>query len=403
MTRKYQMPSRMKIALCCPASLPATQFGGILFLAVDLAKELSKTGHDVTIYTTDLDFANNPNTFNKKLLREETFKNFTIKRSHVWLGVLLFYINPSMYLQMRKDDFDIIHTIGIRSFQSLIATMISKRKKIPLVISDQGGLTTHPDLQRGIIRKILYKLQGPMLNFIINQATKIIVANEYEREIFSNFTTNSKIEVIRNGIDLEELKIEKIYFKEKNNIKNNFILFLGRFSEVKGIDILLNAVSLIKDTQAMQNTKIVIMGVDFGFEKEMLHMINDLKITHNVLVIKNPSRQDVIAAYNECNFLVLPSRWELSPLTPLEGFAFKKTVISTKAHGIPHTIKDGENCILVAPENYKELANAILELLSNSKKCEEYGLAGYKLVQEICNSKKMAKNIFKIYQEIVNR
>ena len=393
----------MKIALCCPASLPATQFGGILFLTVELAKELSKTGHNVTIYTTDLDFANNPNTFNKKLPREELIENFTIKRSHVWLWFNLFYINPGMYFQMMRDDFDIIHTIGIRSFQSLIATMISKRKNIPLVISDQGGLTTHPSLQRGIIRKILYKLQKPMINFIINHATKIIVANEYEKEIFSNFTTNSKIEVIRNGVDLEELKTEKRYFKEKNNIKNNFILFLGRFSKVKGIDILLNAISLIRDTKAMQNTKVVIMGVDFGFEKEMLHMINDLEIAHKVLVIKNPSRQDVIAAYNECDFLVLPSRWELSPLTPLEGFAFKKTVISTKAHGIPHTIKDRENCILVAPENYKELANAILELLSDNKRCDEYGLAGYKLVQDVCNSKKMAENIFKIYQEVVNR
>ena len=393
----------MKIALVCPASLPATQFGGIMVLCIDIAKELARIGHDVTIYTTDLDFANNANTFNKNLPKIESHDGFTINRSHVWFSYKLFYVNAGMYSQMMKDDFDIIHTIGIRSFQSLIATMISKKKKMPLVISDQGGLTTHPDLQRDIVRKILYKLQKPMLNFIINQATKIIVANEYEKEIFSNFTTNSKIEVIKNGVDLEELKMEKIYFKEKNNIKNNFILFLGRFSKVKGIDILLNAISLIRDTKAMQNTKVVIMGVDFGFEKEMLHMINDLEITHKVMVIKNPSRQDVIAAYNECDFLVLPSRWELSPLTPLEGFAFKKTVISTKAHGIPHTIKDRENCILVAPENYKELSNAILELLSDNKKCVKYGLAGYKLVQDICNSKMMAENIFKIYQDIVNR
>jgi len=393
----------MKIALVCPASLPATQFGGIMFLCIDIAKELARIGHDVTIYTTDLDFANNANTFNKNLPRIELHDGFTINRSHVWFSYKLFYVNAGMYSQMMKDDFDIIHTIGIRGFQSLIATMISKKKKIPLVISDQGGLTTHPDLQRGIARKFLYKLQKPMLNFIINQATKIIVANEYEKEIFSNFTMNSKIEVIRNGVDLEELKIEKRYFKEKNNIKNNFILFVGRFSKVKGIDILLNAISLIKDTEAMQNTKMIIMGVDFGFEKEMLHMINDLKITHEVLVIKNPSRQDVIAAYSECDFLVLPSRWELSPLTPLEGFAFKKTVVSTKAHGIPHTIKDRENCILVAPENNKELANAILELLSDDKRCEKYGLVGYKLVQDICNSKKMAENIFKIYQGIVKR
>ena len=55
----------MKIALACPASLPATQFGGIVFLAVDLAREISELGHDVTVYTTDLDFSNGPNKFNK--------------------------------------------------------------------------------------------------------------------------------------------------------------------------------------------------------------------------------------------------------------------------------------------------------------------------------------------------
>ena len=37
----------MKIALVTPASLPATQFGGIMFLALDIAKQLSKMGENV--------------------------------------------------------------------------------------------------------------------------------------------------------------------------------------------------------------------------------------------------------------------------------------------------------------------------------------------------------------------
>ena len=105
----------MKIALCCPASLPATQFGGILFLCLDIAKESSKHGHDVTIYTTDLDFANNPKTFNKNLPRKEKIQNFLIKRSHTWFSINLFFVNPGMYFEMSRDNFDIIHTIGIRS------------------------------------------------------------------------------------------------------------------------------------------------------------------------------------------------------------------------------------------------------------------------------------------------
>ena len=85
----------MKIALTCPASLPATQFGGIMFLCVHVAKKLSNDGHDLTIYTTDLDFANTT-TFNKKLPNEEKIENFVIKRTHTWLSFFLFFINPGM-------------------------------------------------------------------------------------------------------------------------------------------------------------------------------------------------------------------------------------------------------------------------------------------------------------------
>lgn len=389
--------------MTCPASLPATQFGGILFLCIHIAKKLSNAGHDVTIYTTDLDFANNARTFNKHLPRTELIDKFKIQRSHVWFSLYLFYVNPSMYLQMLKGDYDIIHAVGVRSFQSLIAALVARKRNIPLVVSDQGGLTTHPDLnESGLFKKLLIKIQTVMINFIIKQATKIIAANEYEKKIFSEFCDDSKITIVRNGIDIEDLTSNTSDFKKKYRI-GEFILFVGRFHKVKGIDTLLKALSLIKDKEELLNVKLVIMGVDFGFESTMLEMINTLKIKHKVLVIKNPSRVDVISAYNESKFLILPSRWELSPLTPLEGFAFKKPIITTNAHGIPFTVKDKENALLVQPEDHQALADAIMELLRDQKKCLEYGLNGYKLVQEVCNAETMANNTLKVYQQIINR
>jgi len=389
----------MKVALVCPASLPATQFGGIMFLCVDIARELAKN-HHIVIFTTDLDFANNANTFNKNLPRTEVIQGFTINRTHVWFSYQLFYFNIGMYFEMRKKKYDIIHTIGVRSFQSFVAALISKKRKIPLIISDQGGLTTHPDLQKNnLIKKIAYKIQSPMINFIVKQAVQIIVPNEYEKKIFSKFTTNAKISIVKNGISLDEIYKSDVDFKEKYQIKNDFVLFVGRFNKVKGIDILLQAWASIKNNIEIQNTKLVIMGVNFGFETEMQKMIEELKIKESVIVIKKPPREDVLAAYSACQFLTLPSRWELSPLTPLEGFAFKKPTISTTAHGIPHTIKNGENAILVEPENHIQLAAAILELLKNEKKRREYGNAGYNLVQQVCNSKSMAENTLRIYKQ----
>lgn len=393
----------MKISLTCPASLPATQFGGILFLCLDIAKESANKNHDVTIFTTDLDFANNPNTFNKNLATTEKIQNFTIKRSHVWLSFSLFFINPGMYFQMMNSESDIIHSIGVRSFQSFIAALVSKKKKIPLVISDQGGLTTHPDLTlSGPLKKLLYKLQTPMIKFVINQAKKISVANEYEKNIFLNFSNESKITIIRNGINLETMK-SNINFKEKYKIEKNFVLFIGRFSKIKGIDTLLSSINLLKNDKLIQNFQFVIMGVDFGFEKEMIQLINKFNIGNLVKVIKNPSREDVLSAYKYCQFLVLPSKWELSPLTPLEGFAFKKPVISTTAHGIPYTVKDKENGLLIEPGDEISLSKSIIELLSNPERCIQLGSSGYALVNDVCNSKIMAEETLKIYHSLVNR
>ena len=397
----------MKIGLVSPASLPATQFGGILFLMLDIAREASNLGHDVTIYTTDLDFANNAHTFNKNLPKKEKIDNFNIVRSHVWFYKQLFFVNPGMYFQMMRDTQDVIHTIGLRSFQSFVAAFVAKKKNIPLIISDQGGLTTHPDLNGdSLSQKFLYRLQSPFIKFIIKQASKIIVANEYEKQIFLDkqlcLENIEKITIIKNGVNMSSLTTTS-NFKKKYELDIPFILFLGRFARVKGLDILLNAIKIIKNTNFSKQIKFVIMGVDFGFQQQMFEIIKKFNLEDIVFVIKNPTRDDVIAAYRETEFLVLPSRWELSPLTPLEGFVFKKSVISTNVHGIPSTISNGENCILVENEDSENLAIEIMKLIDNDDQRIKLGQAGYDMVQNECNSKSMTEKILNVYNKLINR
>ena len=391
----------MKIALVCPASLPATQFGGIVFLAVDLAREISELGHDVTIYTTDLDFSNGSNKFNRELPRLEKIKKFKINRTHVWFSFKLFFVNSSMSKQIEDDKPDIIHTIGLRSYQSIVAWRASKKLKIPLVASDQGGLTTHPFFnESGLLLKILYRIQNFFIKKIIDDATAISAANEYEKEIFSNLNGRSKIEIIRNGVNLETL-VSEIDFKEKYQINSRFILFVGRFSKSKGIENLINALNIIKNEEKFLDVHLVIMGVDFGYEQKMEELIKKFDLSENITVIKNPPREDVISAYGESEFLILPSQWELSPLVPLESFAFKKPVISTRSHGIPFTVQDDKNGILVDPENSLQLADAIKKLFLDEDLRNRLGSCGYDFVHQECNSVSMAKNSLNLYEKVL--
>jgi len=391
----------MKIALVCPASLPATQFGGIVFLAVDLAREFGELGHDVTIYTTDLDFSNGSNKFNKKLPRLEKIGKYRINRTHVWFSFKLFFVNSSMSKQIEKDKPDIIHTIGLRSYQSIVAWRTSKKLKIPLIISDQGGLTTHPFFnESGLLLKILYRVQNYFIKKIIKHATTISVANEYEKAIFLDLDKKSKVQIIRNGVNLETL-VSKVNFKEKYKINSKFILFVGRFSKSKGIENLINALNIIKNEKIISDVRLVIMGVNFGFEQKMEELIERFDLSEKIMIIKNPPREDVISAYGESEFLILPSQWELSPLVPLESFAFKKPVISTRSHGIPFTVQDDKTGILVEPENSEELSKAIIKLLQDDNLRERLGMCGYEFVHEECNCISMAKNSLKLYEKVL--
>ena len=391
----------MKIALVCPASLPATQFGGIVFLAVDLAREFGELGHDVTIYTTDLDFSNGSNKFNKKLPRLEKIGKYRINRTHVWFSFKLFFVNSSMSKQIEKDRPDLIHTIGLRSYQSIVAWRTSKKLKIPLIISDQGGLTTHPFFnESGLLLKILYRVQNYFIKKIIKHATTISVANEYEKAIFLDLDKKSKVQIIRNGVNLETL-VSKVNFKEKYKINSKFILFVGRFSKSKGIENLINALNIIKNEKIISDVRLVIMGVNFGFEQKMEELVERFDLSEKIMIIKNPPREDVISAYGESEFLILPSQWELSPLVPLESFAFKKPVISTRSHGIPFTVQDDKTGILVEPENSEELSKAIIKLLQDDNLRERLGVCGYEFVHEECNCISMAKNSLRLYEKVL--
>ena len=115
---------------------------------------------------------------------------------------------------MMKDSPDVIHTIGIRSFQALMAAFIARKKKIPLVISDQGGLTTHPDQKSKLTKKILITFQKPFIKYIINSATKISVPNDYEKKIFRK-NAHAGYLVIIQGTYVQSFKEIRLQLKEE--------------------------------------------------------------------------------------------------------------------------------------------------------------------------------------------
>ena len=355
----------MKVAVTCPASFPAIQFGGIMFLAHNIAKLAGLNGHEPAIYTTDLDFQRGDRgKFNRGLPREGEHDGVRIKRFHAYTQVKLFFVSPGIYGALVRDRPDIIHAVGIRSFQSLAAALASKKLGVPLVVSDQGGLGTNPSAKTAA-RRILYRLHEPAVRMIIKQATRIIAANEFERDIFRRYGSPSKIRIVRNGIDPAEFaKRPEQGFAERLGIQR-YVLFLSRLSYWKGPDLLLRATRILKDAGKLGGCKVVLLGSDSGFGEQIAGLIDELGLRDEALLVRNPPRADVIAAIHGCEFMALPTREEVSPGVPVEGFLCKKTSVSSRIGGVRDVIGDGRDGLLFEPEDYRDLADKIRILLED--------------------------------------
>jgi len=97
---------------------------------------------------------------------------------------------------------------------------------------------------------------------------------------------------------------------------------------------------------------------------------NDLERQVDVLGLQEKvhlsgARQDIPEILNAADVFVLSSDWEGNPLSVMEAMAAGKPVICTAVGGVPELIEDGENGLLVPPQDVNALAQAMRYLLES--------------------------------------
>ena len=101
--------------------------------------------------------------------------------------------------------------------------------------------------------------------------------------------------------------------------------------------------------------------------------------------------------------LCVPSVWpEALGLVILEAMAAKTPVVASVIGGIPSVIRNGENGILVKPNDPEELANAINNILSDDRKAKALALEGRKTVEESFSWEAITNQIEEIYERMLN-
>ena len=131
------------------------------------------------------------------------------------------------------------------------------------------------------------------------------------------------------------------------------LLYAGRIDPRKGIDTAMAALSELPGAT---------LTIDGDGDPAELARLRGLAGDRVIFAGRSP-REALPGVYGAADALVFPVRWaEPYGLVPLEAMAVGRPVIGTGLGGSGEYMRDGENCLLVAPDDPSALAGAVQRL-----------------------------------------
>lgn len=172
---------------------------------------------------------------------------------------------------------------------------------------------------------------------------------------------------------------------------------VGRLSNPKTPEVFVEAAHLI--LQEQPNAKFLLVGD--GSKRELLtERIRELKMTDKVLLLG--LRTDVGAVMAASDIIAHCSTHEGLPKTVLEAMAAGKPVIASNVGGVPHVVHDGENGLLVPPQNPTAMADAMRKLMTDAALRARLVASATDLVHEYSLEKTLA-DTEKLYDRLLAR
>jgi glycosyltransferase involved in cell wall biosynthesis len=169
------------------------------------------------------------------------------------------------------------------------------------------------------------------------------------------------------------------------------VVFAGRLSHEKGLDILIRAVGKLGPL-----TRLHVAGD--GPSRGRLQALADEVAAGQVTFHGRLSRPALAELVRSCAVCAVPSRWhENQPMTILEAFASGVPVVTTTLGGLPELVRDGVDGALVPPEDPEALAAALAALLAHPGRTHEMGKQARRRAEGEFSAQAHLKNLAAVY------
>jgi glycosyltransferase involved in cell wall biosynthesis len=164
-----------------------------------------------------------------------------------------------------------------------------------------------------------------------------------------------------------------VFNSEPTSRPEQRVLFAGGNFQRKGLATLIRAAAvLLRD---LPDLRFEVVGRDTN-QPALLSLARRVGVAHAFDFRGAISNEDLRNAYRRAAVFALPSLVEAFGVAILEAMASGTPVVATRVGGIPELVEHGVNGLLVEPDDPGQLAEALRQILTESKLAEALVVAG---------------------------
>ena len=257
---------------------------------------------------------------------------------------------------LSREKFDVVHAFNVPS--AFAMRYVKAKKKVLSVhgVYSEQISSIHSDATSSVVNLVEVR--------ILKWADKLTTNSRDVQKIYKE-KYGLDFEYLLGPIDIEKFKgIEAV----KSDTNENQVIYIGRDSPEKGIDILKSIEKQIKG---------------------------------KVVYCTNVEWKKAMSILKSSNVLVLPSRIESIPNVIKEAFFLKVPVVATNVGGIPEIVTHGKTGLLVPPNEPQSLADSINHLLENKEYAKKLADAAYEFLINNLTWNILLPKYIKFYEDLV--
>jgi glycosyltransferase involved in cell wall biosynthesis len=360
----------VKILHVTATYLPAVRYGGPIRSVHGLCVALAGLGHEIHVFTTNVDGPGNSDV--------PLGQPVDIEGVKVWYFpcqmLRRLYWSPQMkkMLNQQMSHFDIVHLHSVFLWPIWAAARIAEKSGVPFVVSPRGMLVWD------LLQRKSKWLKWTWIKFIeqrtLASAKAIHVTTQKELDEVRRFDFDlPSVLVIPNGVDGPRYETQNDPGVHADG--KEYVLFLGRINWKKGLDRLISAWRYVPDTA------LVIAGNDEeNYQRELVRLAAKCGITERIRFIGMVQGAAKWRLLRGAKLFTLPSYSENFGISVLEAMSTGCPVVVTPEVGLADAVAESGAGLVIAGD-CEVLGRAIEELLVDADRRHTMGANGRRLAR----------------------